>query len=186
MRPRFVLALALAVVGAAGVGLVTPDWSGAKGVSYNTVVGAVNVPLTNFPDPGDVTNEQIAVAAQDGPNGPRGLIVFRSPLSAIPVAVADVTCLVVIGNDAWVGGKLRQSFLYGGQGSFPASTITHFSVRIRDNGAPVGGVRDAVHPVVFVDRPRPPTFTPCEIGDFNNVLFPVSHGDFFVRAAPQT
>jgi len=40
-----------------------------------------------------------------------------------------------------------------------------------------------VHPFVFLDRPRPPTFTPCEIGDFNNVLFPVSHGDFVVTAA---
>jgi hypothetical protein len=183
VRPRFALAVALAVVGVAAVGLVAPDGSSGKGVGYNSVHGAVTVPLTNFPDPGDVTNEQIVVSAKDGPDGPRGSIVFRSPLSAVPVAIADVTCLVVIGNDAWVGGKLRDILVYGGQGSFPELTIAHFSVRIRDNGPPVNGVRDAVHPVVFLDRPRPPTFTPCEIGDFNNVLFPVSHGDFVVTAA---
>ena len=185
MRLRFLLALALAVVGVAGAALVAPDGSSGRGMPYNSVFGAVNVPLTDFPDPGDVTNEQILVFAQDGPTGPRGWIVFRSPLSAIPVAVADVTCLVVIGNDAWVGGKLRQPFVYGGQGSFPANTITHFSVRIRDNGPPVNGARDAVHPVVFRDVPRPPAFSPCNIGDFNNVLFPVSHGDFVVAAASQ-
>jgi hypothetical protein len=104
-------------------------------------------------------------------------------MSTVPLAVADVTCLVVIGNDAWVGGKLRETFVYGGQGSFPANTITHFSIRIRDNGPPAQGVQDAVHPVVFLERDRPPTFSPCNIGDFNNVLFPVSHGDFVVRAA---
>ncbi len=184
MRPRFVLALALAVVGVAGVGLVAPDGSSGKGVSYNSVVGAVNVPLTNFPDPGDVTNEQILVIAQDGRNGPRGLIVFRSPMSAVPVAVADVTCLVIVDNDdAIVGGTFRQPFVYGGQGSFPAATITHFSVRIRDNGLPVKGARDAVHPIVFLDRARPPTFSPCNIGDAFSNLFPVSHGDFVIRAA---
>jgi hypothetical protein len=186
VKPSFFVALALAVVAVAGVGLVAPDGSSGTGMPQTFVFGAVNVPLTDFPDPGDVTHEQIVVAAQDGPNGPRGLIVFRSPLSAVPVAVADVTCLVVIGNDAWVGGKLRRSFLYGGQGSFPANTITHFSVRIRDNGPPVNGARDAVHPVVFIDRPRPPTFSPCNIGDFNTVLFPVSHGDFVVGPANQS
>ena len=183
MKPRFALALVLAVVAVAAVGLVAPGGSSGKGSDYNSVHGSVIVPLTDFPDPGDVTNEQIAISAKDGPDGPQGVIEFRSPLSSVPVAVADVTCLVVIGIDAWVGGKLRQTIVYGGQGSFPANTITHFSVRIRDNGPPSNGVRDAVHPVVFLQRDRPPTFSPCNIGDFNNQLFPVSNGNFVVRAS---
>ena len=178
-RLLFVLALLVGTIS----GLTLAGASSGQGSPFTSVHGAVNVPLTDFPDPGDVTNEQIVVSAQDGPQGIQGTIEFRSPLSSVPVAIADVTCLVVIGIDAWVGGKLREPIVYGGQGSFPASTITHFSVRIRDNGHPRNGVRDAVHPVVFLQRDRPPTFSPCNIGDFNNVLFPVSHGDFVVRAA---
>ena len=53
-------------------------------------------------------------------------------------------------------------------------------MQLRDNGTPAGGARDGVHPVVFDDRPRPPTFSPC---NFDLPLFEVDRGDYVVHDA---
>jgi hypothetical protein len=180
VKPRFLFSLVFAVLTVVAAGLVVPGASSGQGSPYNSVTGAVQVTFPNFPALGLSTTEQLVVSAHDGPNGPTGSIVFRSPLSAVPVATADVTCLVVIGSDAWVGGTFTEPFVYGGQSGFPASTLTHIGVQLRDNGSPGNGVPDAVHPVVFPDRPRPPTFSPCNL---DQPLFPVDQGNLVVYEA---
>ena len=180
MKNRFVFSLAFAVLTAVAAGLVVPGASSGQGSPYSSVTGAVKVTFPNFPAPGLSTTEQLVISAHDGPNGPNGSIVFRSPLSAVPVATADVTCLVVIGSDAWVGGTFSEPFVYGGESGFPASTLTHIGVQLRDNGSPGRGVQDGVHPVMFTDRPRPPTFSPCNL---DQPLFPVEQGDLVVHDA---
>ena len=108
--------------------------------------------------PGEFTPEQFDVSAHDGPHGPHGTIVFHSPLSADDPARADVTCLVVDGNMAKVGGFFREPFLYNGE------LISAFGIIIVDNGSPGSGQPDTVHPVVFLERlhPKPPN-RPCNI-----------------------
>ena len=171
-RRLFVVAFVLAmVVGAAAA-------AGSAEPPFASVTGAVKVTFPNYPAPGVSTVEQMMVSAHDGPDGPSGSIEFRSPQADVPVAKIDVTCLVVTGSDAWVGGVVREPFNYVARTGDPAVRITHFSIELRDNGAPGQGTADGVHPVVFVDRVRPPTFTPCNI---NQPLFPVSSGNFVVR-----
>jgi hypothetical protein len=178
MKRRFLLALALAAVAVAVVGLVTPGGSGAQGSPYDAVSGAVKVTFPDFPGLGESTTEQLVLSAADGPGGVRGSIEFRSPLSHVHLAKADVTCMRVDGADAYVGGTFRQPFVYGGQSGFPASRIVYFVVQIRDNGASGVGVPDEVHPVVFDDRPRPPTFSPCNIPEL--AWFPIEAGNLVV------
>ena len=180
MKYRFAFSRAFAVVTVVAAGLVAAGVSSGQGSPYNAVTGAAKVTFPNFPAPGLSTTEQLVISAQDSPNGPNGTIVFRSPLSAVPVATANVTCLVVIGTDAWVGGTFSKPFVYGGQSGFPAATLTHIGVQLRDNGSPGLGVQDAVHPVVFPDRQRPPTFTPCNL---DQPLFPVDQGNLVVYEA---
>ena len=179
MKSRTVVALALAVVATAVAALVEPAGSSGQGSPYDSVTGAVKVTFPNFPAAGESTTEQLVISAHDGPNGVTGSIEFRSPLAAVSVATVDVTCLVVIGSDAWVGGKFREPFVYGDQSGFPASTLTHLGVQLRDNGSPGLGIPDGVHPVVFLDKPRPPTFSPCNL---DQPLFPVDQGNLIVHA----
>ena len=144
-----------------------------------SVTGSVKLTIPDYPAPGLTTVEQMMISAHDGPNGPAGSIEFRSPQSNVDVAKVDVTCIVVSGNEAWVGGTVREPFDYVSRLGDPASRITHFGIQLRDNGSPGQGVPDAVHPVVFVDRVRPPTFTPCNIAQ---PLLPVSSGNLVVNA----
>jgi hypothetical protein len=146
---------------------------------YAAVTGAVKLTIPDYPAAGLTTVEQMMISAHDGPDGPSGSIEFRSPQSDVEIAKVDVTCIVVSGDEAWVGGKVREPFGYVARLGDPPARITYFGIQLRDNGPPGHGVPDAVHPVVFVDRVRPPTFTPCNI---TQPLVPVSTGNLVVTA----
>jgi hypothetical protein len=147
--------------------LVLPGVSSGQGWPYDSVAGAVKLLIPNYPAPGESTTETMVFAATNGPSGTKGVILFRSPVADTPAALVDVTCLRVSGNEAWVGGTVRNPFLYVSQRGQPPSKILYFAIQMQDNA----GAPDAVHPVVFDDRPRSPTFTPCNI---QQPLFAVS------------
>jgi hypothetical protein len=170
-------ALVVAVIVATFVGLFAAVRT-SEAPPFASVTGNVKLTIPDYPAAGLTTVEQMMISAHDGPNGPSGSIEFRSPQSDAEVAKVDVTCIVVSGNDAWVGGTVREPFNYISRLGDPASRITHFGIQLRDNGPPGQGVPDAVHPVVFVDRVRPPTFTPCNIAQ---PLLPVSAGNLVLN-----
>jgi hypothetical protein len=159
-------------VAVAGV-LALPSGSSAKGSPYELVAGSGKVTFADFPSVGVSTTEQFSISAHDGTHGPSGTIVVNSPLYSINPSVVDVTCIVVDGNEARVGGKFREPFMFLG------SQISHFGIVIRDNGSPGNGPPDEIHPVEFIDRPRPPTFSPCNLPpQVVNNLFPLDEGNY--------
>lgn len=170
-RSRAVVALA-STIAAVTAGVVVSAASGQS--PYDSVSGAATA---TFPD---FTTEMFAVSAHLGKNGPRGSIEFRSPFSAVPLATADVTCLVVSGSEARVGGTFRTPFDYTIPG-VATSRILYIGILVRDNGPQGHGTPDLLHPVVFDDRLRPPAFTPCNLPQLE--LFPLDHGNFVVHDA---
>jgi hypothetical protein len=171
---RFLLALALGLAISAAAGLTAPSASSP----YDSVTGAVKLIIPNYPAAGVSTTEQMMVSAHSGPDGVSGSIEFRSPQADVPVAKVVVTCLVVSGNEAVVGGPVVNPFNYVTRTGDPADRILYFSIRIQDNGEPGHGVPDGVHPVIFIDRPRPPGFQPCGI---TQPYLPVASGNLVVR-----
>lgn len=105
----------------------------------------------------DGVTEQFVVSAHSGPSGhdPDGQITFHSSLLAVPDAKADVTCMIVSGNHAQVGGMFRNAPI--GYGGFARRWI---EVIIDDNGSP-GQATDRMNRFVFLDRSQPPGFSPC-------------------------
>jgi hypothetical protein len=170
VRLRIVGAIAAAVIVAAALAL--PADSQTHGSPWVAVTGSGKVTFADFPQPGVNTTEQFNVAAHNGPNGPSGTIVVHSPLYSVDPGIVDVTCVVVDGNQTRVGGKFRQPF------EFPGSQISHLGIIIRDNGPP-GTSRDEIHPVEFIDKSRPPGFTPCDIPPLS--MFPLDSGNYVVR-----
>ena len=157
-----------AVFSAAIGAMILVGTVGAKGASSRDfVAGTASVPLPDFPAPGDTTVETITVSAQVGKKGPKGVILFESPISSIPVAKATVTCVSVVGDLAIVGGTFKTPFTYLG------ATVNQFAVVIQD-GSP-----DAIHPLPFRDVTRPPGFQPCNT-EVRSV-FPVSSGNYVVH-----
>jgi hypothetical protein len=119
--------------------------------------------------------EQFIVSARSGPAGedPDGQITFQSPLLGVPEAKADVTCMIVSGNHAQVGGLFRDApIAYGG------FMLRWIEVIIDDNGPP-GQATDRMNAFVFLDRPRPPGFSPCNF--LAPTDFAVEQGDFTVN-----
>jgi hypothetical protein len=96
--------------------------------------------------------EQFIVSARSGPSGedPDGQITFLSPSLKVPQVKADVTCMIVAGSHAQVGGVFREPVGYGD------FTLKWIEVIIDDNGS-----SDTMNAFVFLDRPRPPGFSPC-------------------------
>jgi hypothetical protein len=105
----------------------------------------------------DGVTEQFIVSAHSGPSGedPDGQITFSSPLLAVPEAKADVICMIASGNHVQVGGLFREAPV--AYGDF---TLRWIEVIIDDNGSPGQGT-DTMNSFVFLDRPRPPGFSPC-------------------------
>ena len=170
VRLRIVGAIAAAVIVAAALAL--PADSQTHGSPWVAVTGSGKVTFADFPQPGVNTTEQFNVAAHNGPNGPSGTIVVHSPLYSVDPGIVDVTCVVVDGNQTRVGGKFRKPF------EFLGDRISHLGIIIQDNGPP-GATADEIHPVEFLDKPRPPGFTPCDIPAIS--LFPLDSGNYVVR-----
>jgi hypothetical protein len=168
--PRIAGAAVAATVIAAG--LAAPAGSHPEGAGRTAVTGSGKVTFPGFPQPGVNTTEQFGISAHDGPNGVSGTIVVHSPLYSINPGIVDVTCIVVDGDQTRVGGKFREPF------EFLGSRISHFGIIIWDHGPP-GASPDEVHPVEFLDKPRPPAFTPCNIPPLAS--FPLDSGNYVVR-----
>lgn len=97
MRRRLVALLAITAAACAGVAGATD--------SRDLVVGSGIVTFPDFPVAGESTTEQFSVSATAGPSGAsvRGTIVQHSPHGDLRV---DVTCLVIEGDTAIVGGTI--------------------------------------------------------------------------------
>jgi hypothetical protein len=170
VRPHITGAIAVATIAAAA--LAAPAGTHTQGSPWAAVTGSGKVTFAGFPQPGMNTTEQFEVSAHDGPNGPSGTIVVHSPLYSVDPGIVDVSCIVVDGNQARVGGKFREPF------DFLGSRISHFGIIIMDNGPP-GVSPDEIHPVEFLDRTRPPEFTPCNMPPLS--LFALDSGNYVVR-----
>lgn len=96
---------------------------------------------------------------------------FRLPLDFS----GRVTCLLVIGNKAIVGGEVTRNRPVASGGALPNPAVgTGVLIDIRDNSA--AGTPDTVN---FTLRPVPPTVCPA----INSFQFRLSQGDFDVHAA---
>jgi hypothetical protein len=119
--------------------------------------------------------EQFIVSAHSGPLGedPRGQVVLHSPLIDGGTAKGEVTCMIVTGNRAQVGGVFESPVLYDGQ-------LFHwFEWIIDDNGPPGQGLPDAISPFIFLSATHPPDFNPCTV--FLAPAFPLDEGNFTVK-----
>lgn len=167
----------LAVLGQASAGGATaaPAQYQYQGPPRDIVTGSGKITSNDFPNPGDVVTEQFIVSAESGPAGedPDGQITFRSPLLTTTTdAMADVTCMTVSGNHAQVGAMFREPIGYAG------FTLRWIEVIIDDNGPP-GQATDTMNSFVFIDRPRPPGFSPCNFVAPTD--FPVAEGNYTVN-----
>jgi hypothetical protein len=144
-----------------------------QGPPQDIVTGSGKVTSPDFPNPGESTTEQFIVSAHSGPAGedPDGQITFDSPLLATNQAKADVTCMIVTGNHAQVGGTFREQVEYLGL------KFRWFELIVDDNGPP-GEAADTMNAVIYIDRPRPPDFSPCNLTFPTD--FPVEEGNFTV------
>jgi hypothetical protein len=163
--------IALALADAAGSPAAGQHQYGGPAVTL--VAGSGRITFADFPGPGETTVEQFDVSAHRGAGDVpvRGTVVFHSPLVDRPQKL-EVTCLVVTGDTALVGGEFREPFQYG------PVRIRWGNIAIRDNGPPGRGPGDLADGVFFIDRPREPGFTPC--GFSVPPTHPVMHGNFVV------
>ena len=171
--------LLLAIAGAAGTtagAIAAPSDVGngnGNGPPQDMVVGSAKIFFG--PEFGGPVTEQYIVSAHSGPAGddPEGQITVHSPLLESAQAKADVECMVVSGNHARVGGVFEPAIQYAG------FRIRHWEVIIDDNGSP-GQAPDAANAFAFLDRPRPPGFSPC---NFEAPTVPVEEGNYNVNDA---
>lgn len=148
--PRAICATLFVLVACAALGAGV---AGATGLQRDVVIGAFRVTFPNYPAPGQSTSEVFAVAASSGPNGqdPKGLLTFASPLLADRIVFANVTCMVVNGKNARVGGMFRKPVTYAGL------AFRWFELLVDDKDP----AADTMSAVAYVDAPQPPGFTPC-------------------------
>jgi hypothetical protein len=145
-----------------------------QGPGQDMVTGSGKITFQDFPSPGEVVTEQYIVSAHSGPAGedPHGQITFHSPFLESSQAKADVTCMVVHGNHAVVGATFEEPISYVGL------MIRSILLVVDDNGSP-GQATDRMNSVVFIDRPRPPGFSPCNFDLPTD--YPVEQGNFVVK-----
>jgi hypothetical protein len=170
MLRRLGLLLAFAALAAgATVAVAAPGDGNGNGPPQDIVVGSGKV--TFPPELGGATDQYI-VSAHSGPAGddPRGQITLRSTAIEENENKADVTCMVVTGKRARVGGTFEHPFTYLG------FRIVGVEVIIEDNGSPGHGTDEATS-FVFIDRPRPPGFSPC---NFDAETLPLDEGNYTV------
>ena len=164
----------LAVLTVALIALAIPGTVAGE-PPHDFVTGSGWVAYTDFPSPGVTTTEQQVVSAHSGPNGenPQGTMILHSPLGD---QRANVTCLVVAGNIAVVGGEITSGFTYLGQ------RVKYLVYLVQDNGqgrdAP-----DIAAGYIFLDIPRPPGFEPCTPVLGAPIVYDVVRGNYVVNDA---
>jgi hypothetical protein len=113
----------------------------------------------------------VGFAAQSGPNGEdaHGEFTFMVlDRFGFPDTTIDVTCLVVFGNTAMIGGIVRQ-----GTGVAPGEG---FLIPVQDNGDPINGISpDLIGPQAFPPAPLPCPPFPTQ------PLFPLEEGNIVVH-----
>ena len=130
-----------AIVAAAAVLTVTVLAAAAEALpSRDAVIGAGAVTFADWPA-GTSTTEQLVVSAHAGFQGEdaRGTLILESPLGD---QRAEVTCLVVQGSTAIVGGTIVSGTYYPGETVYP-----RVAVRIQDGGP--GGASDGWTGLIF-------------------------------------
>jgi hypothetical protein len=149
------LTLLLAVAATIGAAVALGEPGDPQGPQNDHLTGSGKIAFVDFPSPGDVTVEQIIVSAHSGPAGenPHGQITAHSPLlEEGEKAKAEVSCLRVVGTRAIAGGEFPEPVRYGGV------MIRHVNLIVQDNGSD-----DMATSLAFIDRPRPPGFSPCDV-----------------------
>jgi hypothetical protein len=175
MRKRHVLGVAAVAVAVAGaIGARASDSAPPPAA----VEGSGWVAFTNFPSPGETTEEQLIVSARIGPDGEaRGTMIQHSPFGDVQ---AEVTCLIEVdANTAYVGGTITRGFEYLGV------KVSHLAIGIDDNGQG-NDPPDLVAGAIFRDLPRPPDFNPCTVLQPFPPVFVVVRGNYVVGNGPPT
>ena len=121
-----VTAAALATAGVAGAGGAGGSANGGVHLTVHDVFGLQTLELQNFD-----------FNARLGPDGTAdGWYTYREVDDGVPTAFkGPVTCLTVIGNDAWIGGLIEKTTdpTYAGQSAW---------WHVRDNGEGAGDPPD--------------------------------------------
>jgi hypothetical protein len=175
MRKRRALGIVVIAATVAGTIVASPSGTAPPPAS---VEGAGWVVFSDFPGPGQTTEEQLIVSAHIGPDGEaRGTMLQHSEFGDVR---AEVTCLIQVDdNTAYVGGRITRGFEYLGL------KVSHVALGIDDNGQGKDPP-DLVASAIFVDRPRPPDFDPCTVLRPFPPVFVVARGNYVVGNGPRT
>ena len=148
----------------------------AADLPQDLVTGSSIVVTPDFFGPGEDLTEQFIVSAHSGPGGedPHGMVILRSPLFAEGEVKADVSCMIVSGNHAQVGGRFDKPVVFDGQ------IFRWFEFIIDDNG-PAGQGSDMISPIIFRVDLHPPDFDPCSF--VLPALLPIQQGNYTVKDA---
>jgi hypothetical protein len=179
-RKSVVALLGVAVVVAAALVSVAVAGSTSNGPPQTRVYGGGNIPINSCTDGAatfctGVTREFSILAIHD-PNEDvtYGTITFGNPEIAQGVNnVVRVTCLVVSGSVADVGGVIVQSL-------DPSTIGGSFELFLRDSGQPGTVSRDGVSPIA----PGPPAKTNCRgvsSDAYAPGFFTLTYGDIAIQ-----
>jgi hypothetical protein len=173
-------AVAVALAALAGLGHASAGAGVAAPAEYQ-YTGPPNDLVTGSGAVIDATTglrDQWRVSAHSGPlgEGPDGSVTYISPFFVGRVAKGRVTCMIVTGNRAQVGGVFDELVADDNLTDFH-----WFELVIDDNGEPGSGAPDAITPFVFRLATHPPDFDPCSV--FLPPLFPLDSGNFTVKDA---
>ena len=149
------LLVALIVAAFAGSAAASPE-----GIS---ITGSGNVTYPDFPTSGETTVERVIISARVLPSGePHGTILSMSPYG---FNKANVTCLQVVDETAYVGGTLIPGFdVYLGK------TQSQIAFGIRD------GDPDLVASAIFGRT----DVNPCEVLSAFPPVYAVTQGNFVI------
>ena len=164
---------ALMVLGLAAIGLGA--WTGAAGASHSTgngpsadfVQGTARLPETSG-------GGQFHFNARSGPGGedPRGMYYAKEGIGGLFTFTAEVKCLRVVGNEAFIGTEVTRAK----EGAQEGNAVVF---RVEDNGEPGAGADR------FVGTPGLDPETDCNNPAFQAILIAtsqtISQGNFTVH-----
>ena len=155
LRRRLLAIAAVAGLLAAATAIVRPGVTAADpNQAFASGSGQVSYP--DFPLPGgEPTTDRFSFTAHIGPDGSaKGSIVIHSNVPGFEHMKADVTCAVIVGNRARVGGVLREQIPFAGLQIYAVALV------LEDNGPPGQSV-DRADVWSFIARPGRDDQTPC-------------------------